>query len=145
MACCRTRNIRGWKFSWFRDSMYYENISRLKLSWLAVHMYITTKISILSNSPNCALNTIDGVQWDGGTSKAKQYTRWSQSTSKMDVLAICHMLTTWRVNWIPWIKISAVRPQQPKVQKFVEHENFSSYDAFNAEFLMSDQLNADVL
>ena len=72
----RTGNFRGWKFLQFSDSVYYANISRFLFSRLKV----TTKISLLSNSPTCALNRTRSGQRNGGSWKARQYIQQSQST-----------------------------------------------------------------
>ena len=76
----RTRNFCGWKFSWFRDSMYYTSISWL----LFLLLEVPAKVSLLSNSPTCALNRTRDRRQDGtrGTRKATHYIRRSQSTSR---------------------------------------------------------------
>ena len=87
----RTGNFRGWKFSRFHDSMYYVNISRFLFSRLEV----TAKISLLSNSPTCALNRTHGGQRDGSAWKAKQYIRVYHVYSTIWIAALREGWTCW--------------------------------------------------
>ena len=97
-------------------------------SWLEV----TMKISLLSNSPTCALNRTCGGQRDGGMWNAKQRIRRSQSTSRW-TYAGC----------VPRVRNSACRLNfsncyftvRPQPQKSVDCKNFPSYG--NSQFLHS--------
>ena len=62
IACYhRSENFLGKNFLWCHDLMYYVNISGLLFSRLDV----TVKISLLPNSPTCALIRTHGGQRDG--------------------------------------------------------------------------------
>ena len=84
-------------FAPFCYSVYYVNISRLLFSQLEV----TAKISVLSNSPTCALKKTHGGQGDGGVWKARKYFRryhvystiWMAALREgFTMLAVCHVL-----------------------------------------------------
>ena len=75
--------------------MYYANISQFLFLRLEV---ITVKISLLSKSPTCALNGTHGGQGDGGTGKAIEVYLLVSKYYKMDVLVLCHVLKTLRIN-----------------------------------------------